>query len=78
MNKVQYLGYIIDEHRIHVDPANIQVIRDLPAPTTLTELQSFLGLVDLDLGVEQTDYRLITINTEIGRINKYSVNNIFY
>jgi hypothetical protein len=28
MNMVQYLGYIIDEHGVHVDPADIQVIHD--------------------------------------------------
>jgi hypothetical protein len=39
MNKVQYLGYIVDEHGVHVDPTKIQVIHDWPAPTTLTELQ---------------------------------------
>jgi hypothetical protein len=42
MNKVQYLGYIIDERGVHVDPAKIQVIHDWLAPTTLTELRSFL------------------------------------
>jgi hypothetical protein len=26
MNRVQYLGYIIDEHGVHVDPTKIQVI----------------------------------------------------
>jgi hypothetical protein len=41
---VHYLGYIVDQHGIHVDPTKIQIIRDWPAPTTLTELQSFLGL----------------------------------
>jgi hypothetical protein len=46
MNKVQYLGYIVDEHGVHVDPAKIQVSCDWPAPTTLTELQSFLGLAN--------------------------------
>ena len=28
MNKVQYLGYIVDEHGVHVDPTKIQVIFD--------------------------------------------------
>jgi hypothetical protein len=28
MNKVQYLGYIVDEHGVHVDPTKIQVIHD--------------------------------------------------
>jgi hypothetical protein len=44
MNRLQYLVYIVDEHVVHVDLANIQVIRDWPAPTTLTELHRFLGL----------------------------------
>ena len=46
MNMVQYLGYIVDEHGVHVDPAKIQVIRDWPAPTTLIELRIFLGLAN--------------------------------
>eukprot|EP00253_Pinus_taeda_P024776 PITA_24776 len=31
---------------VHVDPAKIQVIRDWPSPTTLTELHNFLGLTN--------------------------------
>jgi hypothetical protein len=31
---------------VHVDPNKIQVIRDWPTPTMLTELRSFLGLVN--------------------------------
>jgi hypothetical protein len=47
MDRVHYLGYIIDQHGVHVDPAKIQVIRDWPTPTTLIELRSFLGLANL-------------------------------
>jgi hypothetical protein len=46
MDRVHYLGYIIDQHGLHVDPTKIQVIHDWPAPTTLTELRSFLGLAN--------------------------------
>jgi len=46
MTQVQYLGYVIDEQGVHVDPTKIQVIRDWPPPTTLTELRSFLGLAN--------------------------------
>jgi hypothetical protein len=46
MDKVHYLGYIIDQHGVHVDPSKIQVIHDWPTPTTLNELQSFLGLAN--------------------------------
>jgi hypothetical protein len=38
MDMVQYLGYIVDVHGVHVDPAKIQVIHDWPTPTMLTEL----------------------------------------
>jgi len=44
MDRVHYLGYIIDQHGIHVDLDKIQVIRDWPAPTTLIKLWRFLGL----------------------------------
>jgi hypothetical protein len=40
------LGIHVDEHGVHVDPANIQVIHDWPALTTLTKLGSFLGLAN--------------------------------
>jgi hypothetical protein len=44
MNKVQYLGYIVDENGVHVDLAKIQFICYWPTPTTLSEFRSFLGL----------------------------------
>ena len=44
MDRVYYLGYIIDQHGVHVDLAKIQVIHDWISPTTFTELQIFLGL----------------------------------
>jgi hypothetical protein len=47
MNRVQYLGYIFYEHQVHVDPVKIQVIRESPALTTLTDLRIFLGPVKL-------------------------------
>lgn len=46
LTQVQYLGYIIDEQGVHVDPSKIQVIRDWPTPTTLIELHIFLGLAN--------------------------------
>jgi len=46
MTRVQYLGYIVDEHGVHVDPSMIQAIRDWLASTTLTALCNFLGLAN--------------------------------
>ena len=44
--RVQYLGYIVDEHGVHADLAKIQSICDLLTPSTLTKLRSFLGLAN--------------------------------
>ena len=44
MQRVQYLGYIMDEPRVHVDPTKVQVIFEQPTLMNLTELHSFLGL----------------------------------
>jgi hypothetical protein len=46
MDRVHYLGYIVDQHGVHVDPTKIQVICDWTTPTTFTELWSFLGLAN--------------------------------
>jgi hypothetical protein len=46
MNRVQYLGYIVDENGVNVDPAKIHFIHDWPAPTTMTKLRIFLGLAN--------------------------------
>ena len=73
MNMVQYLGYIVDEHGVHVDPLKIQVISDWPAPTTLTELQSFLGLANLYrrfvLGFSHISWALSQVTKGVGRAN---------
>lgn len=39
-----FLGFVISEKGVHVDEDEIKVIRDWPIPTSVTEVQSFLGL----------------------------------
>jgi hypothetical protein len=46
MNMVQYLGYVVDENGEHVNPTKMEVICEWLALTTLTELQTFLGLAN--------------------------------
>ncbi|GJZ63525.1 putative reverse transcriptase domain-containing protein [Tanacetum coccineum] len=42
--KVQFLTHVIDSRGIHVDPANIESIKDWASPKTPTEICQFLGL----------------------------------
>ncbi|GJV69759.1 putative reverse transcriptase domain-containing protein [Tanacetum coccineum] len=44
LSKVQFLGYVIDSEGIHVDPANIEAIKDWASPKTPTEIRQFLSL----------------------------------
>ncbi|KAH9292728.1 hypothetical protein KI387_042085, partial [Taxus chinensis] len=43
-SEIQYLGHIISGEGIAVDPSKIRAIMDWPAPTTVTEVRSFMGL----------------------------------
>ena len=42
--QIQYLGHIISETGIDVDPKKIKSIMDWPTPTSVTDIRSFLGL----------------------------------
>ncbi|KAI3819335.1 hypothetical protein L1987_13162 [Smallanthus sonchifolius] len=44
LKKVQFLGHIVNEKGIHVDPAKIEAVKNWQAPKTPTEVRSFLGL----------------------------------
>ncbi|MCQ7285351.1 reverse transcriptase family protein, partial [Salmonella enterica] len=44
IREVQFLGHVVNENGIHVDPAKIEAIKNWNAPKTPTEVRQFLGL----------------------------------
>ena len=42
--EVRYVGYILSEHGIATDSEKTEVVRSWPIPTSVKELQSFVGL----------------------------------
>ncbi|KAD1930830.1 hypothetical protein E3N88_42132 [Mikania micrantha] len=44
LKEVQFLGHIVNEKGVHVDPAKIDAVKNWSTPTTPTEIRSFLGL----------------------------------
>ncbi|GKD46084.1 putative reverse transcriptase domain-containing protein [Tanacetum coccineum] len=44
LREVQFLGYMINGNRIHVEPRKIEAVKNWKAPRTLSEVCSFLGL----------------------------------
>ena len=43
---VQYLGHIINAQGLHPSPKKVEAVRSARQPTNLTELKSFLGLIN--------------------------------
>ena len=44
--RVKYLGYIIDQHRLRPTEAKVQAIKEAATPSNITELRAFLGIVN--------------------------------
>ncbi|KAD2805410.1 hypothetical protein E3N88_38787 [Mikania micrantha] len=47
LKEVQFLGHIVNEYGVHVDPAKIDAVKNWSTPKTPTEIRSFLGLAEL-------------------------------
>ncbi|GKC56518.1 putative reverse transcriptase domain-containing protein [Tanacetum coccineum] len=45
LQEVQFLGHVVNQNGIHVDPSKIEAVKNWKAPTTPSEIRSFLGLV---------------------------------
>lgn len=43
---VSYLGFIIDRNGLHPDPSKVEAIVKAPTPRNVTQLKSFLGLIN--------------------------------
>ena len=44
IRRVEFLGHVVSEKGIHVDPSKIKAIENWSAPKTPTEIRQFLGL----------------------------------
>ncbi|KAD7117192.1 hypothetical protein E3N88_04460 [Mikania micrantha] len=44
LQEVQFLGHVVNENGIQVDPSKIRVVKQWETPRTPTEIRQFLGL----------------------------------
>ncbi|GJW66080.1 putative reverse transcriptase domain-containing protein [Tanacetum coccineum] len=44
LKEVQFLGYVVNQEGIHVDPSKVKAVKNWKAPESPTEIRSFLGL----------------------------------
>nr|GFA33379.1 putative reverse transcriptase domain-containing protein [Tanacetum cinerariifolium] len=76
--RVQFLGHVIDSKGIHVDPANIESIKDWASLKSPTEIRQFFGLAGEK---KEAAFQLIKqklYNTPIMALPKGSKNFIVY
>ncbi len=45
-HEVQFLGYVVSKDGLKMDNKKVQVVREWPTPTTVKEVQSFLGFAN--------------------------------
>ncbi|GJS84993.1 putative reverse transcriptase domain-containing protein [Tanacetum coccineum] len=44
LQEVHFLGHVVNQNGIHVDPSKIEAVKNWKTPTTPSEIRSFLGL----------------------------------
>ncbi|GJY67346.1 putative reverse transcriptase domain-containing protein [Tanacetum coccineum] len=47
LQEVHFLGHVVNQNGIHVDPSKIEAVKNWKTPTTPSEIRSFLGLARL-------------------------------
>ena len=45
-DSVEYLGFVVDKNGVHTSPSKIKAIVEMPNPINISQLRSFLGMVN--------------------------------
>ena len=48
MTSVEFLGHIFDKNGVHLSEKMVQGIRDIPIPTSVSSVRSFVGMNDMN------------------------------
>ena len=46
ITSVEFLGYIFDEHGVHLSDKRVRWIQDIPVHTSVSAIRSFIGMVN--------------------------------
>ena len=65
MEKIEFMGYVLSAHLIGVADSNITAIQNARIPQSVSEVRSFLGLVNFVGGVIQN---MATIAEPLNRL----------
>ncbi|GKA08209.1 putative reverse transcriptase domain-containing protein [Tanacetum coccineum] len=52
LQEVHFLGHVVNQYGIHVDPSKIEAVKNWKAPTTPSEIRLFLGLAAMAMTIQ--------------------------
>lgn len=67
---VQFLGHVIDNKGIHVDPAKIKAVKEWSSPSNPTEIRQFLGLAGYYMRFIENFSKIVKPLMELNQKNK--------
>ena len=70
LSEVAFLGQVVSSRGITVDPAKIEAVMKWPRPITVTEVQSFLGLVGYYRRFVQDFSKISSVLTQLTKKSK--------
>ncbi|GKB46528.1 putative reverse transcriptase domain-containing protein, partial [Tanacetum coccineum] len=73
LQEMHFLGYVVNQSGIHVDPSKIEAVKNWKDPTTPSEIRSFLELVeDFVVYCDASNQRLGCVLMQRGKVIAYA------
>ncbi|CAF2039059.1 unnamed protein product [Rotaria magnacalcarata] len=74
-NHVEYLGFIVDKNGVHTSPSKTQAIINMPEPKNISQLRSFLGMVNhYAKFIPQLSHRLLPLYSLLKKDTQWNWN----
>ncbi|GJR37835.1 retrotransposon protein, putative, ty3-gypsy subclass [Tanacetum coccineum] len=72
LQEVHFLSHVVNHNNIYMDPSKIEAIKNWKAPTTSSEIRSFLGLADIVVYCDTSNQGLGYVLIQRGKVIAYA------
>ncbi|GJW85510.1 putative reverse transcriptase domain-containing protein [Tanacetum coccineum] len=72
LQEVHFLGHVVNQNGIYVDPSKIEAVKNWKAPTTPSEVRSFLGVEDFIVYCDASNQGLGCVLMQRGKVIAYA------
>ncbi|GKB67671.1 putative reverse transcriptase domain-containing protein, partial [Tanacetum coccineum] len=71
LQEVHFLGHVVNQNGIHVDPSKIETVKIWKAPTTPSEIRSFFWVEDFVVYCDASNQGLVCVLMQRGKVIAY-------